>query len=81
MFSVISMGRGRQEVRRGNTQLYNTLDEHNRFKLAEAVTAPAAACSVGAMNAPNRFTWIRDSTFTLQALHFLDLDWEATSSQ
>ena len=23
-----------------NTQLYNTLDEHNRFKIGEAVTAP-----------------------------------------
>src|SRR5690606_13970084 len=23
------------------------------------------------------FTWMRDSTFTLQALHYLDLDWEA----
>jgi phospholipase C len=23
-----------------NTQLYNTLDEHNRFKLADDVTAP-----------------------------------------
>src|SRR5690606_16639280 len=24
-----------------------------------------------------RFTWMRDSTFTLRALHFLGLDWEA----
>src|SRR2546423_777773 len=24
-----------------------------------------------------RYTWIRDTTFTLQALHFLNLDWEA----
>src|SRR5205814_1144140 len=24
-----------------------------------------------------RYTWIRDSTFTLQALHYLNLDWEA----
>jgi GH15 family glucan-1,4-alpha-glucosidase len=31
----------------------------------------------GARNWDYRFTWIRDSTFTLQALHFLNLDWEA----
>jgi GH15 family glucan-1,4-alpha-glucosidase len=24
-----------------------------------------------------RYTWMRDTTFTLQALHFLNLDWEA----
>ncbi len=31
----------------------------------------------GERNWDYRYTWIRDSTFTLQALHFLDLDWEA----
>ncbi|HET6508023.1 MAG TPA: glycoside hydrolase family 15 protein [Baekduia sp.] len=31
----------------------------------------------GARNWDYRFTWIRDSTFTLQALHYLNLDWEA----
>ena len=31
----------------------------------------------GERNWDYRFTWIRDSTFTLQALHYLDLDWEA----
>src|SRR5215204_4815296 len=31
----------------------------------------------GERNWDYRFTWIRDSTFTLQALHFLNLDWEA----
>ena len=31
----------------------------------------------GERNWDYRFTWIRDSTFTLQALHWLDLDWEA----
>ena len=32
---------------------------------------------MGERNWDYRFTWIRDSTFTLQALHYLDLDWEA----
>jgi alpha,alpha-trehalase len=31
----------------------------------------------GERNWDYRFTWIRDATFTLQALHFLNLDWEA----
>jgi GH15 family glucan-1,4-alpha-glucosidase len=31
----------------------------------------------GERNWDYRFTWIRDSTFTLQALHWLTLDWEA----
>ena len=31
----------------------------------------------GERNWDYRFTWVRDSTFTLQALHYLDLDWEA----
>jgi GH15 family glucan-1,4-alpha-glucosidase len=31
----------------------------------------------GARNWDYRYTWIRDSTFTLQALHWLNLDWEA----
>jgi GH15 family glucan-1,4-alpha-glucosidase len=31
----------------------------------------------GERNWDYRYTWIRDSTFTLRALHFLDLDWEA----
>jgi GH15 family glucan-1,4-alpha-glucosidase len=31
----------------------------------------------GARNWDYRFTWVRDSTFTLQALHYLNLDWEA----
>lgn len=29
-----------EEYYHTNTQLYNTLDEHNRFKIGEAVTAP-----------------------------------------
>ena len=31
----------------------------------------------GERNWDYRYTWMRDSTFTLQALHWLDLDWEA----
>src|SRR4051794_9192724 len=31
----------------------------------------------GERNWDYRFTWIRDSTFTLQALHWMNLDWEA----
>ena len=31
----------------------------------------------GERNWDYRFTWMRDSTFTLQALHYLNLDWEA----
>ena len=31
----------------------------------------------GERNWDYRYTWIRDTTFTLQALHFLNLDWEA----
>jgi GH15 family glucan-1,4-alpha-glucosidase len=31
----------------------------------------------GERNWDYRYTWIRDSTFTLQALHFLNLDWAA----
>ncbi len=31
----------------------------------------------GERNWDYRYTWVRDSTFTLQALHWLNLDWEA----
>jgi GH15 family glucan-1,4-alpha-glucosidase len=31
----------------------------------------------GQRNWDYRYTWMRDSTFTLQALHYLNLDWEA----
>ena len=42
-----------------------------------ALTTSLPETPGGARNWDYRFTWIRDSTFTLQALHFLNLDWEA----
>ena len=34
----------------------------------------------GQRNWDYRYTWMRDATFTLQALHYLNLDWRLTSS-
>jgi len=42
-----------------------------------ALTTSLPETPGGARNWDYRYTWMRDSTFTLQALHFLDLDWEA----
>jgi GH15 family glucan-1,4-alpha-glucosidase len=42
-----------------------------------ALTTSLPETPAGERNWDYRFTWIRDSTFTLQALHFLNLDWEA----
>jgi len=42
-----------------------------------ALTTSLPETPGGDRNWDYRFTWMRDSTFTLQALHYLDLDWEA----
>jgi alpha,alpha-trehalase len=42
-----------------------------------ALTTSLPETPGGERNWDYRFTWIRDSTFTLQALHFMDLDSEA----
>ena len=42
-----------------------------------ALTTSLPETPGGERNWDYRYTWIRDSTFTLQALHFLDLDGEA----
>ena len=47
-----------------NTQLYNTLDDHNRFKIGEAVTAPWNAPPPGATPTMDGFVTDYISTFT-----------------
>ena len=42
-----------------------------------ALTTSLPETPGGERNWDYRYTWIRDSTFTLRALHFLNLDWEA----
>jgi alpha,alpha-trehalase len=42
-----------------------------------ALTTSLPETPGGERNWDYRFTWIRDTTFTLQALHWLNLDWEA----
>ncbi len=42
-----------------------------------ALTTSLAETPGGERNWDYRYTWMRDTTFTLQALHYLNLDWEA----
>jgi GH15 family glucan-1,4-alpha-glucosidase len=42
-----------------------------------ALTTSLPETPGGERNWDYRYTWMRDSTFTLQALHYLNLDWEA----
>ncbi len=42
-----------------------------------ALTTSLPETAGGERNWDYRYTWMRDSTFTLQALHYLGLDWEA----
>ena len=42
-----------------------------------ALTTSLPETPGGERNWDYRYSWMRDTTFTLQALHFLDLDWEA----
>jgi alpha,alpha-trehalase len=42
-----------------------------------ALTTSLPEAPGGERNWDYRYTWIRDTTFTLQALHFLNLNWEA----
>ena len=53
-----------EEYFHSNTQLYNTLDEHNRFKIYEAVTAPWNAPPPGARPTMDGFVTDYISTFT-----------------
>jgi phospholipase C len=49
-----------------NTQLFNTLDEHNRFKIGEAVSAPWNAPEPGAVPTMDGFVTDYISTFTTE---------------
>ena len=53
-----------EEYYHTNTQLFNTIDEHNRFKIGEGVTAPWNAPPAGATPTMDGFVTDYISTFT-----------------
>jgi phospholipase C len=53
-----------EEYYHTNTQLFNTMDEHNRFKIGEGVTAPWNAPAAGATPTMDGFVTDYISTFT-----------------
>src|SRR4029079_7951179 len=55
-----------EEYYHTNTQLYNTLDEHNRFKIGEGVTAPWNVPPAGAKPTMDGFVTDYISTFTAE---------------
>src|SRR6478752_3807706 len=55
-----------EEYYHTNTQLFNILDEHNRFKIGEAVTAPWNAPPAGATPTMDGFVTDYISTFTAE---------------
>ncbi len=55
-----------EEYYHTNTQLFNTLDEHNRFKIGEGVTAPWNAPPAGATPTMDGFVTDYISTFTAE---------------
>jgi phospholipase C len=55
-----------EEYYHTNTQLFNTLDDHNRFKIGEGVTAPWNAPAAGATPTMDGFVTDYISTFTAE---------------
>jgi phospholipase C len=53
-----------EEYYHTNTQLYNVIDEHNRFKIGDAVTAPWDAPPSGSVPSMDGFVTDYISTFT-----------------